>query len=190
MRSPLPLIVAIVVAIPCTAAAQRGAGPVPDQGMTGVGISIGGSLPSDAGLMNGFEIAGNIETYLSPRVSLRGQVAWTKWDIVGRGFKGSVKPLVFDGNVVYNWEGGAWHPYVTAGIGLYHYAFDIDGLASDAHDNKFGANLGGGIEGFLTRHTTFTGEVLYHAVQTPAIGPVGAFESRFWSLRGGFKHYF
>jgi hypothetical protein len=163
---------------------------VPDEGMTAVGVSIGGSLASDASLSNGLEIAGNIETYLSPRVSLRGQVAWTTWDIVGRGFTGSVRPLVFDGNVVYNWEGGAWHPYATAGLGLYHYAFDIDGLPSGSHDNKFGADIGGGIEGFLTLHTTFTGEILYHAVQTPAVGPIGAFESRFWSVRAGVKHYF
>lgn len=158
--------------------------------MSAVGVSIGASLPNDASLQNGFEIAGNVETYLSPRVSVRGQVAWTKWDIVGRGFTGSVKPLVFDGNVVYNWEGGAWHPYVTAGLGLYHYAFDINGVAEGSHDNKLGGDLGGGIEGFLTLHTTFTGEILYHAVQTPAVGPVGGFESRFWSLRAGLKHYF
>ena len=158
--------------------------------MAGIGVSVGASVPSEASFDNGLEIAGNIEGYLTPRVSVRGQVAWTSWDIVGRGFTGSVKPLIIDGNVVYNWEGGAWHPYVTGGVGLYHYAFDINGLGGDPHDNKAGADLGGGIEGFLTRHTTLTGEVLYHAVQTPAVSPIATFESRFWSLRAGLKHYF
>jgi hypothetical protein len=158
--------------------------------MTAIGVSGGASLPNDASFNNGVEIAGNIETFLTPRVSLRGQVAWTSWTITGRGFDGSVRPLVFDGNVVYNWDEGAWHPYVTGGIGLYHYGFDISGLAGDAHDNKFGADFGGGVEGFLTGDTSFTAELLYHAVQSPAISPVSTFESRFWSLRAGLKHYF
>jgi hypothetical protein len=188
MRSSLLLLIFAFFAVPSPAGAQHG--PVPDSGMTGAGVSIGASLPSDANLQNGFEIAGNLETYLSPRVSLRGQVDWTTWNVVRPGITTSVRPLIFNGNVVYNWEGGAWHPYATAGLGLYHYAFDIEGFDGKAQDNKFGANLGGGIEGFVTLHTTFTAEVLYHAVQTPAIGPAGSFESRFWSLRGGFKHYF
>src|SRR5581483_1384002 len=76
------------------------------------------------------------------------------------------------------------------GIGLYHYAFDIDGLPSGSHDNKFGADHGGGLEGLINLHTTVTAEVLSHAVQSPAVGPIGTFESRFWSLRAGVKHYF
>ncbi len=60
-----------------------------------------------------------------------------------------------------------------AALGLYPLRVRHRRPRGDAHDNKFGANLGGGIEGFLTLHTTFTAEVLYHAVQTPAIGPVG-----------------
>jgi hypothetical protein len=158
--------------------------------MSAIGGSIGATLPGDASLEDGFTLAGNAETYLTPRVSLRGQVEWMTWNIIGRGFTGSVKPLVFEGNVVYNWERGAWHPYVTGGVGLFHYAFDIDGLASGAHDNKFGADLGGGMEGFINLHTTITAEVLYHAVQSPAVSPIGTFESRFWSLRAGIKRYF
>jgi len=190
MRSiPLWLFCALVL-IPSTATAQRHTGAVPNDGMSAVGVSIGTSLPGDVGLEDGVTIAGNAETYLSPRVSLRGQVEWMKWNIIGRGFTGTVRPLVFDANGVYNWERGAWHPYVTGGIGLYHYAFDIDGLPSGSHDNKFGADLGGGLEGFINLHTTVTAEVLFHAVQSPAVGPIGTFESRFWSLRAGVKHYF
>ena len=190
MRSTLLWFFCALVLIPSTAVAQRHSGSVPDAGMSAIGVSIGTSLPSDASLQDGFTLAANAETYLTPRVALRGQVEWMKWNIVGRGFTGSVRPLVFEGNAVYNWELGAWHPYVTGGVGLFHYAFDIDGLASGAHDNKFGADFGGGMEGFIALHTTVTAEVLYHAVQTPATSPIGTFESRFWSLRAGIKHYF
>lgn len=181
------LALTLLCAAPSAAWAQRS---VPDTGTTAIGVSIGASLPSDASLSNGPEIVGNLESYFTPRVSVRGQVAWSTWSISGRGFAGSVRPLVFDGNIVYNWDEGAWHPYVTAGAGIYHYGFNIDGLSGDQHDNNFGVDLGGGIEGFLTRDTTFTGEILYHAVSSPAVSPVSTFETHFWSLRVGLKHYF
>src|SRR5262245_32390956 len=90
---------------------------VPDTGMWAVGGSVGASGPSDASLQRGFEAAGNVEGYLTPRLSIRGQVGASSWDIVGRGFAGSITPLFADGNLVYNWEGGAIHPYVTGGVG-------------------------------------------------------------------------
>jgi hypothetical protein len=178
------LVFSSLCATPATALAQA------DAHTTAIGVSVGAALPSDASLSNGPEIVGNIENYLTPRVSVRGQVAWSTWSITGRGFAGSVRPLVFDGNVVYNWDRGAWHPYATAGAGVYHYAFDIDGLTGDQHDNQFGIDIGGGVEGFVTRDTAFTGELLFHAVDSPATSAVSTFETRFWSLRVGLKHYF
>jgi hypothetical protein len=32
----------------------------------------------------------------------------------------------------YNWEGGVWHPYVTAGLGMYHYRSTISGALNGA----------------------------------------------------------
>jgi opacity protein-like surface antigen len=95
--------------------------------------------------------------------------------------------LYVDGNLVYNWEGGVVHPYVTAGVGLYHYRFDIP--RAETTDNKFGADLGGGLEYFLNRRVTLTGELLYHAVSSPVHGLVD-FEPRFWSFGVGLKRYF
>jgi hypothetical protein len=161
---------------------------VPDSGMVAIGGSIGASLPTDASFKNGLELAGSVEGYVTPRVSVRGQLGATWWDITGRGFTGTVKPVFVDGNIVYNWEGGAVHPYVTAGLGLYHYNFDIP--AGSGSDNKLGADLGGGVELFFTRHSTVTGEVLYHAVSNPTHSPVADFNPRFWTLAAGLKHYF
>ncbi len=177
-----------IVSIGVTPASAQRRGPVPNTGMAAIGGSIGASVPSDASLQNGPELAGQIEGYLTPRVSIRGQVGAAWWDITGRGFRGTVKPVFVDGNVVYNWEGGAIHPYVTGGFGLYHYGFDIPG--ANGTDNKFGVDLGGGLEFFFRRHATLTGEVLYHAVSTPTHSPVTDFESRFWTLSMGVKRYF
>ena len=155
--------------------------------MVAIGGSIGASVPTDASFKNGLEIAGTVEDYLTPRVSIRGQVAGTWWDITGRGFTGTTKPVIFDGNVVYNWERGAIHPYVTGGVGLYHYGFDFAPVTGSA--NKAGVDLGGGVEFFATRRVTFTFEGLYHAVSSPVQSPLASFESRFWTFSVGLKKY-
>ena len=184
-------VVACMFAIVCAAKpsfAQRRA-PVPDTGMWAAGASIGATVPRDASFENGLEVAGNVERYFTPRVSIRGQVGFSSWDITGRGFTGNVKPLYFDGNVVYNWEGGVWHPYVTGGVGAYHFNSDINPSVSGG-DTKVGLDLGGGIEYFLARHATITGELLYHKVGE-FTSPVTTFgDGSFWSFAVGGKKYF
>jgi hypothetical protein len=98
--------------------------------MWALGGSIGGSVPSDPSLGNGLELVGNVETYVTPRVSIRGQLGGGWSDIVGRGFTGTINPVFVDGNVVYNWEGGVWHPFVTGGVGIYHYRSLLDGAGN------------------------------------------------------------
>jgi hypothetical protein len=167
------------------ALAQRRA---PDTGMVGVGASVGVDIPSDAALDKGLDLAANIEGYLTRRVSVRGQLGGAWWDIVGQRFAGTVKPLYVDGNIVYNWEGGAVHPYVTAGIGMYRFRFEQAGL--EGSDTKAGFNVGGGVEYFFTPRATVTGEVLYHKVDSFAT-PVTAFgDGSFWRIAMGMKTYF
>ena len=180
----------LLVGLPQAEAQRRAPVPprVPDEGMWAVGGSLGVALPNDASLSNGFDLAGNLEGYLTPRVSVRGQVSGAWWDIVGRGFSGTISPVVFDGNLVYNWEGGKWHPFVTGGAGVYHYRADINN-GIDGSDTKFGGDFGGGVEYFFTRRSTITGEGLYHAVSTFA-SPAATFDGSFWTFRAGLKHYF
>jgi len=78
-------------------------------------------------------------------VSIRGQVGAGWFDIEERHFTGTVKPIFFDGNVVYNWEHGTWHPYVTAGLGAYTFHSSESGAVDDS-DTNLGADLGAGIE--------------------------------------------
>jgi len=112
--------------------------------MWAVGGSAGVAAPTDDTLSAGFDLAGSVEGYLTSRVSVRAQVSGAWWDIVGRGFTGTVSPFVFDGNLVYNWEGGKVHPFVTGGVGAYHYGSHID-HGTDGGDTKFVGDFGGGV---------------------------------------------
>ena len=169
-------------------APRAGVRPVPDTGMGAIGVSFGAAVPRDASLDNGPILAGELEKYLTPRVSVRAQVGGAWWNVIPRPHS-QAKPLFVDGNVVYNWEGGVVHPYVTGGVGLYHYVFEgppVDGATT----NEIGADLGGGAEYFFTRHTTMTFELLFHVVNSPTVTPGIAFNSRFWNFSVGAKHYF
>lgn len=162
---------------------------VPAAGSWAVGGSVGLALPSDPSLDKGLDVAGTLEGYLTPRVSVRGQVGSAWWDITGRGFKGTVQPFYLDGNVVYNWEGGAVHPYVTGGVGLYRFRSTESG-AVDGSDTKAGVNLGGGLEYFFTRDATLTGEALYHKVGAFSTPRAVFTDGSFWTLSIGVKKYF
>jgi len=157
--------------------------------MVGIGASIGADIPTDSTLDKGLDIAGTIEGYLTSRVSVRGQVGAAWWDIVGHRFTGTVKPLYVDGNIVYNWEGGAVHPYVTAGIGMYKFRSTEAGSV-EGSDTKAGFNVGGGAEFFFTRRATFTAEVLYHKVDGFSTPLAGFGDGSFWRIAMGMKAYF
>ncbi len=181
---------AIVGFVATRAAAQdRDArGPVPAPGMLAIGGSIGAAPPSDPSFTDGLALTGNVEGYLTRRVSIRGQVDGAFWDITGRGFTGTARPMAFDANVVYNFEGGRVHPYLTGGVGLYHYSFDETPDVGSA--NKPGLDLGGGLEYFIHRHTTVTAELLYHDVGEPVASPLTTFNlTHFWTFTAGFKEY-
>ncbi len=163
--------------------------PVPAPGMVAIGGSFGAAPPLEASFTSGPTLTGNIEGYLTRRVSVRGQVSGAWWDITGRGFTGSVHPIAADANVVYNFEGGRIHPFVTGGVGLYHYRFEEHPTTGSA--NKAGVNVGGGVEYFVRRHATATAEVLFHNTQAPMTSPLTTYsDSSYWTFTVGMKRYF
>src|SRR4029453_16866211 len=95
----------------------------------------------------GFMLGVGLEHYLSRRVSIRGQLPGAWWGLDDSRDDDSVSPLGFVGNLVYNWERGTWHPYATAGFGVYKFRFTERDI--DSHDAPVGFNLGGGIEYFI-----------------------------------------
>jgi hypothetical protein len=77
----LTLAVAALLVSAIPAAAQR---RVPNTGMWALGGSIGAGMPPDPSLAGGLDLSGNLEGYLTPRVSVRGQLGGASTDIVGR----------------------------------------------------------------------------------------------------------
>ena len=182
----------IVTCIATSATAQTRSDtrePVPAPGMVAIGGSFGAAPPHETTFTNRPALTGNIEGYLTRRLSIRGQVSGAWWDITGRGFTGSVQPIAYDGNFVYNFEGGKIHPFLTGGIGLYHYRFDENQIKGSA--NKAGFNAGGGFEYFVRRHATATAEVLFHHTSTPMQSPLTTYnDSSYWTFTVGMKRYF
>jgi opacity protein-like surface antigen len=161
---------------------------VPAEDMWAAGFSTGAAGPSDPSLEKGFELVGTLERYLTPRVSIRGQLGGSSWGITGRNFGGTVSPFFVDGNVVYNWEGGALHPFVTGGVGLYRFHAS-ETATQDRTDTKPGVNVGGGLEYFLNRLTTVTTELDYHKIGDVNT-PLATFnDGSFWRFGVGLKRY-
>jgi hypothetical protein len=181
------LVVAMLVLVGATDAAAQRRAPAAD--MWAVAGSIGAGAPADPSLHSGVGVTGSIERYLTPRASIRGQLGGAWFDIVGRHFTGSVSPVFFDGNLVYNWEGGVWHPFVTGGVGVYRARSAESGTAGSA-DTRPGVDLGGGLEYFSGRRVAITTEVLYHVV-SEVHTPLATFtEGQFWTVGVGVKRYF
>jgi hypothetical protein len=161
---------------------------VPAPGMTAAGVSLGISGPGDDRLSNGLALSVWAERYMTRRVSFRGMVSGSWWGVIDGPDGDGVSPISAKVNLVYNWERGKWHPYATAGLGLYKFRFTEDDVDSSA--TTVGFNIGGGAEYFIRLRDTIVVEALIH----PLVGNV---ESRFdtyvpwfWTLSGGYKKYF
>ena len=181
------VICATVMALASAASAQAQK-RVPDKNMFAIGLSAGMALPTEDVLDNGWFLAASGEGYLTPRISVKAQFGGAFLDVEGNGLDGKVSPWHLTGSVVYNWEGGKWHLYAAAGIGMYKYRF---GEGEDRpSDTKGGVNLGGGIEYFFTRTDTITGDLTFHLVPGTADSFIFAYKAGYWTLAGGYKKYF
>jgi opacity protein-like surface antigen len=181
-----------VLTIATSAAAQTrrasAAGPVPDKGMVTVDFGLGASFPNEDAAQNGLVLSAGAERYFTERLSVRGMLSGDWWDIQHRNYAGTIKPVAINGNLVYNWEHGTWHPYVTGGLGLYHFRFEE--AAVDSSDTKFGVDLGGGVEYYISRRDSITGELLIHLVTDDASASLSTYGTKYWTLSGGYKKYF
>jgi hypothetical protein len=175
------ILTALLVAVPCTAFAQRRV-PATDSGA--VGGDIGIFLPRDAALDAGPTLEGFYEYYLSPRISIRMGAGWSSpQGAVDDG--DSLRQVRIAMDVVHNWEGGAIHPFVGAGIGVYFLQPKDNGHAFGDSENKLGGTVFGGAEFFTTRTVSVKAEARYHLVQDAFGGnPDGL------ALTVGLKKYF
>ena len=178
---------ALAIAATASGQTRRAVRPVPDKGMVTVDFGVGASFPIEDAAQNGLVLSAGAERYFTERVSVRGMLSGDWWDIQNRNYAGTISPVALNGNIVYNWEHGTWHPYVTGGLGLYHFRFEEGGLNST--DNKFGVDLGGGAEYYFTRRDSLTGEFLVHLVTDDASARLSTYQTRYWTLSGGYKKY-
>src|SRR5229473_2561447 len=90
----------------------------PHSGSQAVGFEVGAWIPNDEQFNSNLLLNGLFEYYVRPRVSLRTEFGWTDPGHA-REPADSLRQVPLRLDVNYNWEGGAWHPFVGAGAGAY-----------------------------------------------------------------------
>jgi len=123
---------------------------------------------------------GSFEYYTSSRVSWRGLLGVTSFDADFPG-NSSIDATFLTGNVLYNWEGGHVHPYVTGGVGVYQKDASSN-LPSKFDETVFGLNGGGGIDWFLGSRWALEFEGTFHGLigENPDTALLGTAGIKFW----------
>jgi hypothetical protein len=174
-------IVAICLGLADVASAQR---RVPATGSAAVGGDAGIFIPIDEPLGTGPTLEGFYEYYLNPRTSVRFGLGWASPHF-DREDEDSLRLLRVPFDVVYNWEGGAIHPFVGAGLGAYFVQEQDNGRSVGDLETKLGATLFGGAEFFTGRTVSVKAEARYHI-----LGDVRGVEPDGLGLTIGLKKYF
>ena len=174
------ILSAVLLTLPEPSWAQR----VPATNSAAVGGEVGVFLPREESLTTGPTLEGFYEYYMTPRNSLRMGVGWAnpKFDSESSD---SLRHIRVALDTVYNWEGGAIHPFVGAGIGVYFLQFRDNGHNLGDSESKLGGTLFGGAEFFTGRRTSVKAEARYHLVQN-----IGGFNPDGLALTIGLKQYF
>ena len=160
----LTLVSTLVLCTAAPALAQGESRRAPHQGSSAVLGEVGLFLPTQDGMTTGPTVEGAYEYYLTARNSLRVGAGWAnpKLDREHSGFARDKCALAAD--LVHNWEGGAIHPFVGAGVGSYFLQPIDNGNSFGPSNTKFGARLLGGVEFFTARTFSVKGEGRYDAV--------------------------
>jgi hypothetical protein len=176
------VLAAALVSGAVPASAQR---RVPAAGSAAIGGEAGWFLPSEDALSAGPTVAGTFDYYLTRRVSLRPTIGWADPDF-DRESGDSLRQVRVTLDLLYNWEYGAWHPFVGAGLGAYFLQPKDNGHAFGDSETKPGLGLGGGIEYFVGRDVAIKGEARYHIISDSDL----VFDPSGLALTLGLKKYF
>ncbi len=182
MRAQLfVLAVTAVLCAPATAAAQR---RMPHQDANGIGAEVGVFVPQQDGMASAPEISGFFEHYLTARDSIRLDGGWTDPHI-SDSTDHLTRQVRVGGELIHNWEGGAIHPFVGAGLGAYFLQSRVAGSNVGDGATKLGGTLLGGAEFFTAKTVSVKAEARYNIVS----GWNGYDPSGF-ALTIGLKSYF
>lgn len=144
------VLMTLMVLVASPAFAQR---RVPDAGMMAAGGEVGFFVPDDE--FDTSPIFGGLfEYYVTPRLGLRGSVLFMDPDF-DRGTDDSLRNTRLGFDVIYNWEGGKWHPFVGGGLGVHMLQVKENGRSFGDSQNELGFTGLGGVEYFFNRRTTF-----------------------------------
>jgi hypothetical protein len=182
MTRPTTVLLSVFAAVMIAAVPANA--QTPAEGQNAAGVDIGVLLPDDA-FENTLAIDGFVEHYFTARTSVRAMLAWANPGVDNQTedhFRET--SLLF--NVVYNWEGGVLHPFVTAGAGAYFVRLKREDRPDPDGETRGGINLGGGIEYFTGARTTVKAEGRFDIVSHPP----GLPDATGLTLTVGLKHYF
>lgn len=157
---------------------------MPDQGTAAVGGSAGFFFPSDEAFEASPIIEGFGEYYVTPRVSLRGRLAFTDPSL-DREDDDSLRQIQLGFDAIYNWERGKWHPFVGGGLGVHFLQAKDNGRDFGDSRSEPSFNALGGIEYFINRTVSLKGEGRYQWVDDVVFGDPSGFVATF-----GVKKYF
>lgn len=167
-----------MLVLPLTAAAQ------PREGQVAAGGDLGLFFPSDDQFDGSLIGGGFVEIYPSARIGVRPSLFVTSPEY-DRGTTEHERQVRLGVDVLYNWEGGAIHPFVGAGLGAHFLQFTDNGEKFGDADMKLGFAVLGGLEYFLNRAWAIKGEGRYHWVDDErGVNPDGL------ALTIGLKRYF
>jgi hypothetical protein len=172
---------ALSLILPSAAAAQA---RMPHKDAAAIGGEVGVFLPKEDELTRGLAAEGFYEYYLSSRDSVRVGAGWLnpRFD---RESDDSLRMIRIAVDLIHNWEGGAVHPFVGAGIGTYFLQLRDNGENFGDSETKFGGTILGGVEFFTSPTVSLKGEARYHIVSK-----VNGFNPSGLSLTFGVKSYF
>ncbi len=180
----MPRLIHFIVFALCLSPAVASAQRLPATGSAAVGGEVGVFLPRADFLDPGPALEGFYEYYLEPRTSLRLGVGWANPNF-DRDDEDTMRYVRVAGDLVYNWEGGAVHPFVGAGVGIYFLQEKENGRNVGESETELGGTLFGGFELFNTRTFAVKAEARYHV-----ISDARGFEPDGFSLTIGAKKYF
>lgn len=171
---------ACLALVPATAWAQG----VPTTDSAAIGGDVSFFFPRSGALDAGPTLEGFYEYYFTPRGSVRLGLGWLNPGFAGEN-DDSLRTVRVAVDGVYNWERGAVHPFVGAGIGIYFLQPKVNGNSIGDAQTKTGATFFGGVELFTAPTVSFKAEAKYHVLgEAFGINPDGL------SLTAGLKKYF
>ena len=167
--------------LPSVASAQA---RMPHKDAGAIGGDVGVFFPKEDALTTGPVSEGFYEYYFSSRDSIRVGAGWLnpKFDSESSD---SIRMIRVAVDFVHNWEGGAVHPFVGAGLGTYFLQPKDNGENFGESETKFGGTVFGGAEFFASKTVSIKGEARYHVVSK-----VDGFNPSGLALTIGLKSYF